>query len=383
VCCSSGWDIPVEPEIEDRLRAALGRGELRRPIRAAGQDPFRRVSGLPHGARVVVRADAAGRCVFLDPERGRLCTVHQELGVHALASACRDFPRIVTLTPNGYSIALSHYCPTAAALLFRDGPATTIEVDPPAFPTDWPYEGLDARESVGPLLRPGVMMGWAAHARWEWHAVQTLTRTDLEPARAIGLLAGQAETARAWTPERGPFDQYLERCLCEIPTPEEATPPSSEECGRAWRLAAQCVPRGHPLPSRPTSRAGSDAPPRTRSPAPARVLGQGSRPQAGSALGVRTGAVHRWLAARAFASWLALQGEGLRTTVMGLRLALAVLIAELHRGGTGTEGGMDQTVLLEAIRRADLLLVHLADPAALARRLSRAERGAGSPTPAW
>ena len=95
------------------------------------------------------------------------------------------------------------------------------------------------------------------------------------------------------------------------------------------------------------------------------------------------GAVHRWLAARAFASWLAHQGEGLRTTVVGLRLALAVLIAELDRGGTGTEGGMDQTVLLEAIRRADLLLVHLADPAALARRLSRAEWGAGPPTPAW
>ena len=37
----------------------------------------------------------------------------------------------------------------------------------------------------------------------------------------------------------------------------------------------------------------------------------------------------------------------------------------------------------KAIRRADLLLVHLADPAALARRLSRAERGAGPPTPAW
>jgi hypothetical protein len=98
---------------------------------------------------------------------------------------------------------------------------------------------------------------------------------------------------------------------------------------------------------------------------------------------VLAGAVRRWLAARAFASWLALQGEGLRTTVMGLRLALAVLTAELHRGSAGAERGVDQAVLLEALRRADLLLVHLADPAALARRLSRAEPGAGPPTPAW
>ncbi len=359
VCCSSGWDIPVEPDIEDRLRTALGRGELRRPIRVAGRDPFREVSGLPHGARVVLRADEDGHCVFLDPERGRLCTIHRELGAHALASACRDFPRIVTLTPAGYSITLSHYCPTAAARLLRDGPTITVEVDPPAFPPDWPYEGLDARASVGPLLRPGVMMGWEAHARWELYAVQTLARADLEPVRAIALLAGQAETARGWTPERGPFDQYLEGCFGQTPTPGEGTPLSSAECDRAWQMVAQCVPRGHPLPSRPPSPTGFDA------------------------LGVRSGAVHRWLAARAFASWLALQGEGLRTTVLGLRLALAVLGAEVHRGGAGTEGGVDQTVQLEAIRRADLLLVHLADPAALARCLSRAERGAGSPTPPW
>ncbi|MCG6928232.1 MAG: hypothetical protein LJF30_23350 [Acidobacteria bacterium] len=359
VCCSSGWDIPVEPEIENRLRAALEQGELQRPARAAGRDPFRRVSGLPHGARVVLRADDAGRCVFLDPQRGRFCAVHRELGAHALASACRDFPRIVTLTPTGYSIKLSHYCPTAAAHLFRDDPAVTVEVDPPAFPPHWPYEGLDARDSVGPLLRPGVMMGWEAHARWEGHAVQTLARPDLEPARAIALLARQAETAREWTPERGRFDHHLERCLGVTPTPEEGMPPSSEECDRAWRVVAQCVPRGHPLPSPPASGAGSEA------------------------LGVCAGAVHRWLATRAFGSWLALQGEGLRTTVMGLRLALAVLTAELGRGNAGAERVAEQTVLLEAIRRADLLLVHLADPVALARRLSGAERGAGLPTPPW
>ena len=359
VCCSSGWDIPVEPEIEDSLRAAQSEGDPWSPVRAAGRDPFRAVSGLPHGARVVLRIDDAGRCIFLDPERGRFCTVHRELGPDRLPSACRDFPRIVTLTPAGYSITLSHYCPTAAAHLFRDDPTITIEVDPPAFPPDWPYEGLDARESVGPLLRPGVMMGWEAHSRWESHAVQTLARSDLEPLRAIALLAGWAETARAWTPERGPFDAHLERCLSETPTPNGGAPLSTEECGRAWRMVAECVPRGHPLPSPPAGRLGSDA------------------------LGSCLGAVRRWLAARAFGSWVALQGEGLRTAVTGHRLALAVLTAELHRGSAGAERGVDQAVLLEALRRADLLLVHLADPAALAHRLSRAEPGAGPPTPAW
>jgi hypothetical protein len=79
--------------------------------------------------------------------------------------------------------------------------------------------------------------------------------------------------------------------------------------------------------------------------------------------------VRRWLAARAFASWLALQGPGLRTTALGLVVALAVLRAELAReAGEGRDG------LVEAIRRADLLLAHLADPQALAARIGACER---------
>jgi hypothetical protein len=93
--------------------------------------------------------------------------------------------------------------------------------------------------------------------------------------------------------------------------------------------------------------------------------------------------VRYWLAAKAFASWLALQGEGLRTTVLGVRLALAVLRAEAARGAAEGEGSGGSPGLLEAIRRSDLLLVHLADPEALARRLSRVEGLPGSPVQAW
>jgi hypothetical protein len=85
----------------------------------------------------------------------------------------------------------------------------------------------------------------------------------------------------------------------------------------------------------------------------------------------------RWLAAKAFASWLALQGEGLRTTVVGLRVALGVLRAEAARGCAEAGRALDADLLKEAIRRADLLLVHLADPEALACRLSRCELATG------
>ena len=64
--------------------------------------------------------------------------------------------------------------------------------------------------------------------------------------------------------------------------------------------------------------------------------------------------------------------------VLGIRLALAVLRAEAVRGAAEGGAAGDSTDLLEAIRRADLLLVHLADPEALARRLSRVEPGSSN-----
>jgi hypothetical protein len=75
---------------------------------------------------------------------------------------------------------------------------------------------------------------------------------------------------------------------------------------------------------------------------------------------------------------VALQGEGLRTWVASLRLDLAVLRAEAARGCAEAGRALDADILTGAVRRADLLLVHLADPEALARRLSRCE---ASPRP--
>ncbi len=83
VCCSSGWDIPVEPEVERGLRAALRSGAL------SGQEAvcFHRGAGLPHGARVVLGKGSTGRCVFLEADRR--CAVHRQLGTESLPSAVR------------------------------------------------------------------------------------------------------------------------------------------------------------------------------------------------------------------------------------------------------------------------------------------------------
>jgi Fe-S-cluster containining protein len=359
-CCSSGWDVPVEPTVEDGLRRALGDGSLRLPGETS--DPFRPVSGLPDGARVVLCHDEGGRCVFLETTGGNLCAVHRQLGPDRLAAACRDFPRVATLGPRGVSLSLSHYCPTAAGLLFGEDTGLAIREDAPAFPPSWPYEGLDARKGPPPLLRPGVLIDWASHERWEAWAVEILAAEERTPEEAVATLSRAAEEARGWTPDVGAFPDFLEGVLAVPRTVPRVWPPFAD-CRRAWDDAAAAVPPPHRAPSLPEGLEEADA----------RWV-----PPAWSGLAPP---VCRYLAARAFASWCALQGQGLRTTVHGVRAALLVLRVEAARVCVGARAALDTARLREAIRAADLLLVHLAAPEALARRWSAVERGGPPPAP--
>jgi hypothetical protein len=356
-CCRSGWEIPVESEIEARLDAACSRGEL--GVAAPWARPS---SGLPHGARVVLRVTPQGECVFYEQGEPRSCAVHRRLGPEALPSACRQFPRVATLTPLGVSVTLSHYCPTAAGLLFRDDTPLAIVSDAVAFPPSWPYEGLDARESLPPILRPGVLMSWPSHARFEEHAVRTLAREELSPAAALAALGATAERLRTWTLRDGPFDDYAARVIDEgaASRPSVAGDPLAEALAD-WERAAAAIPNAASRPGSPRAELQTFGVARA-----AALVDEGWS-------GLHA-PVRRWLAAKAFASWLALQGEGVRTSVLGLRAALGVLRAESARGvAVGQRQPLDAPLLKEAFRRSDLLLLHLADVAALARELSRCE----------
>ena len=80
--------------------------------------------------------------------------------------------------------------------------------------------------------------------------------------------------------------------------------------------------------------------------------------------------IGRLLAAHAFAAWSAYQSDGVVTRLRGLQAALAVLRQEAARICQRDGGALTLARLLEAIRRTDLLLVHLADPAQLASELA-------------
>jgi tripeptide aminopeptidase len=157
--------------------------------------------------------------VFFDADAGHLCRIHTAAGLDALPSACRHFPRIVLHDDRGVFISLSHFCPTAAAMLL-DGRAEALR------PTRWrgeapPYtvgirvveapasldighlEGFEARGALPPLLRPGVLTDLAGYDAWErrrfarspsttsarrahcWTSLEAATRADGAPSTAL------------------------------------------------------------------------------------------------------------------------------------------------------------------------------------------------------
>lgn len=354
-CCTSGWPIGVEPEIDAELRSHMSAGTLRvaeRPVAALLPPAVR-----PGGPGTVLGVDDHGRCLFLEPRFANACAIHRQLGRDALPASCRLFPRVCLLTPRGVSITLSHYCPTAASLLFTDQPLT-IESDPPAFPRNGRYEGLDARADLPPLLRPDVLMCWESHARWERHAVDVLADRTRTPEQSLAQLRADAEEARGWTPARGPFAPFLDRLLCGRRPPPAASGATACLEVPTWRdEVARCVP-----PPLATATAPVD-------PDLAEADARWVRP-AWPAFGEP---VRRYLAAKAFASWVSVQGRGLRTAVRALEAALGVLRCEAARLCSGAARPLDAEILRDAIRASDLLLIHLVSPDVLADRLSAFE----------
>ena len=173
-------------------------------------------------------------------------------------------------------------------------------------------------------------MDWPSLERWERFAVSVLAEEGRGPEAALDVLAGAAEEARRWTPAAGPFGPFFEGVLAAA-LPRGANRRSRPSRGalrdgfssprdsagggpEAWQLVADCVPRRALLPAAPEG------------------LGEADDQWVAPAWPAFSRPIRRWLAAKAFASWVALQGEGLRTTVAFLRVALGVLRAEAARG---------------------------------------------------
>jgi hypothetical protein len=350
-CCTADWDVPVELPVYRSLSDALVGGRLRVASTAAATYPLIVEPGLPAGAAAILDRDERGHCVFYESGAKR-CIVHRELGEPFLPTTCRHFPRLSVQDRRGTFVSLSHFCPTAASLLFSDGPVAII-AEPPAFPeTD--YDGLIVTaDDLPPLLHPRVLMDLDGYTAWERHMVGRCADLQERSESVLATLMRDADLLRRWRPGNLtlaeavwelPHDHVdgvrpaglgpsLQQCAEVIAAVPDDLKPASDEAGleEAW--------------TRNVRAAWDDC----RAP------------------------INRFLAAKAFASWTAYQGRGVKTIVRGLEAALALLRVEAARQCRDASRPLDRDLLLEAFRQADFVLNHLAVGEELAKAWSAVE----------
>jgi hypothetical protein len=264
---------------------------------------------------------------------------------------------VCVLDGRGTHVTLSHFCPTAASSLFRTDVPLAIVGDPPAFPAGWAYEGLDARDALPPLLRPGMLMDLESYHAWERHVVATLARASHTPASAIAQLAADAQRLCSWTPPEGPL---VER-VTALAARGERTPAGAAPAWSATVLPAATARYDRVRGCVPVDLQPPPIPPDAHVTAASLVDPEWD---------AHREPLKRYLAARAFATWVAWQGQGLAAVVESLALSLAVVYIESIRQCRAAGERLDERWLREAIRQADLLLVHRASPEQLAAAAS-------------
>ena len=194
-CCSSGWPIPVEKNRVTQIQHISRHPDWLVPATEAPDDVAGRLACGPNG-----------RCVF-HGDRG--CEVYS-----ARPSSCSHFPYVCLIDPRGVHVTLSHYCPTAAAMLFEpDRPIAIVEGPAPPTGLDIP-EGLDARESLPPLASPNRLMSFDEFTAWEAAASRRHQRAH-DPTRRVARTPQPLEEicARLVAPAWPAFEMVIARYL--------------------------------------------------------------------------------------------------------------------------------------------------------------------------
>lgn len=362
-CCRAGWPLPVESRVVAAIDAAVTSGRV--PTVDGSVVWLQETSEAPDGIAGTFRL-ASGACVFhVARESGqeaasaaRHCAVHATLGHEALPASCQHFPRVCLVDGRGVRVALSHFCPTAAAMLVDATRPVTIVRGPEAVPGGGVPEGLDARDALPPRLSDRVLMDLDALTAWEAHVVNALAGSSAWPGAVedvLARLAAQAEDLARWTPggatladaigtfERPPVaadDAALSDGTRAAWTPEAAWALGGEACRAPWTW-----------PPLPANLAALDA--RWVAPAWPYVAP----------------VVRRYLAGKSFGAWVTYQADATHALAAWLSLALTVLRAECARACAEGPRPLDRERLVTAVRQADLLLMHYADSAVLAGAL--------------
>jgi len=295
-------------------------------VRTAGA-VFVSAPGSASAGELRIAHGGDGVCIFRQTNR---CAIHTQAGELALPVSCRHYPRVILRDSVNTRISLSHYCPTAASMLFATG---DIEIADAAgrLTVDEPIEGLDARDALPPLLRPGMLTDLDGYNAWELCCVATLAREG-DARSALDVIGRATETLRTWKPIDGKLVDRVEAAFDDARRRPAQT--------RTWdvHMGSEII---RSLASSPLHTVDGD---------PVRLSTDLER------------VVANYVAARVFGNWISYQGRGLRTIVAWLHACHDTVRAFLQN-----EKAVTPASLLSAVRNADLLMLHTVDSQAFAR----------------
>jgi hypothetical protein len=212
---------------------------------------------------------------------------------------------------------------------------------------------MDAAGALPPLVRPGMLSDLEGYAAWERACLATFARADLAWQRALDQVAAATERVRGWDPDAGPLASVVDTCF------RDAQPGDATDAGAQAR-GIETV----------RSLCGDRVPPHLR---PIDGFDDAWTALVAPSFGLFDTAMKNYLAARVFANWTAYEGRGLRTIVEWLRTCAAVVRHHLVRRALDSRFPPVPADFIEAVRRADFLLLHVVDTQAFARRAAPAE----------
>ena len=295
-------------------------------------------------ATVTLTRTIEGDCHFHQASR---CSLHVTGGEELLPSACRHFPRVLLLDARGCLMTLSHYCPTAAGLLVDGGGLAVVEAVSP-LALSGAVEGLDARDALPPLLRPGMLMEVADYGRFEEACLRTFADAA-HAGDALARVSRATEIIRTWSPGDEALAVRIDRGFAS-PAPE-APPRAALSAG--FTIARTLtgphphmeIPDGFDLRWNEIARSGGDQ---------------------------LQHLLTRYLAAATFGNWMAYRCQGLRSTLEWLRACYDVLRIQIVREA-GDPPQVTRASLIRALGAADYLVVHTVDSLAFGRAVVTCE----------
>jgi Fe-S-cluster containining protein len=153
--CGEFWEIEVEPEKVDEIRARD------KAALAGATDPADPIVDSPWTpGKPVMRLDACGHCVLQNGQG--LCSLHAAFGLESKPNSCRTFPYKFVTTPRGVFTGLSFAC---TAVLANEGPQVTDERAEVEEMLGWTDSKRDVPEPAG--LAVDLPLSWEQYQQIE------------------------------------------------------------------------------------------------------------------------------------------------------------------------------------------------------------------------